>query len=252
MENQTLYLRPPVWALLVAVAIGGMFYIVGKNIEADKRNEQPGVITVSGDGRAFVIPDIARLTVGIQTGRQPSAEVAMEELKTGMDAIIAAVREQGVEEKDIRTQSFWLNPAYDWNEGRQIPRGFEASQSLEIKVRDLDKVSDVLGAATAAGANQSGGVSFTVDDPDVTRAEARAEAIAEAKDKAAELADQLGVSLGEIVNFNEGYNGGQPPIMFERAAYGMGGGTDADEQSVPLPAGEQEINVTVSITYEID
>lgn len=254
MTNDTAYARQPVWALLVAVAIGGAFYIAGKNIEADTRAEQPGTVTVSGDGRAFITPDIARLNLGVQTGRQASAAVAMERLKTAMDAVIAAIEEEGIAERDIRTQSFWLNPVYDWTNGRQIPRGFEASQSLEVKVRDLDKVSDVLGAATAAGANQSGGVTFTVDDPEAKRAEARAEAIEEAKSKARELADQLDVDLGDIISFHEGYNSGvPPPIMYERASYGAGAASDEAAQSaVPLPAGEQEISVTVNITYEID
>lgn len=254
MDSQTVYVRPPVWALLAAIAVGGAFYLIGKNIEAENRNEQPSVISVSGDGRAFVTPDIARLSAGMQTGRQQTAAVAMERLKAGMDKVIAAVKAQGIDEKDIRTQNFWLNPVYDWADGRQIPRGFEAGQNLEIKIRDLDKVSAVLGAATAAGANQSGGVQFTVDDPEEKRAEARAEAIAEAKAKAAQLADQLGVDLGDIVNFSEGYNGGPvPPMYYGEAAYGRGGGSDAAvAQSAPLPAGEQEINVSVSITYEID
>lgn len=253
MDSQTVYVRPPVWALLVAVAIGGAFYLIGKNIEADNRNEQPSVISVSGDGRAFVTPDIARLSAGMQTGRQQTAGAAMERLKTSMDKVIAAVKAQGIDEKDIRTQNFWLNPVYDWADGRQIPRGFEAGQNLEIKIRDLDMVSAVLGAATAAGANQSGGVQFTVDDPEEKRAEARAEAIAEAKAKAVQLADQLGVELGDIVNFSEGgYGGGPVPPMYYGEAAGRGGADMAQNAAVDLPAGEQEINVNVSITYEID
>lgn len=251
MDEQRIFLRPPIWVPLAVVAIGGLFYLAGKQLEVTNDPANRGTISVSGEGRAFTPPDIAELSVGVQTGRQPTAGAAMERLKTDMEQVIAAVKELGVEEKDIRTENFWLNPAYDWNEGQQIPRGFEASQSLRIKVRDLDTVSDVLGAATGAGANQAGSVNFTVDEPEEKRAEARAEAIKEAQQKAEVLAQQLGVSLGEIVSFNEGYGGGpMPPVYYERSALGMGGGSDA-AQSAPLPAGEQEILVNVSITYEL-
>lgn len=251
MEDQRIFLRPPLWLPVLVVVIGGLFYMSGKKIEADNNPANRGTISVSGEGRAFTPPDIAELSVGVQTGRQPTAGAAMEKLKADMDKVIAAVKEKGVEEKDIRTENFWLNPAYDWREGEQIARGFEASQSLRIKVRDMDSVSDVLGAATNAGANQAGSVNFTVDEPEEKRAEARAEAISEAQAKAQVLADQLGVRLGEIVNFNEGYGGSVPPMPYMERAMGMGGGGDV-AQSAPLPAGEQEIRVNVSITYELE
>lgn len=250
MAEQTINVRPPVWAILTAVVIGGLFFVIGKNIEASPKPDQYASITVSGDGRVFAVPDIAQISVGMQTGRQPTASAAMANLKTTMDAVIAAIKAQGIDDDDISTQNFWLNPAYDYSNGRQVERGFEAGQSISIKVRDLDKTSDVLGAATAAGANQAGNVNFTVDDPDAKQAEARELAIREAQEKADELADQLGVSLGKILNFNEGYGGGYPvPMYYDRA--GIGGGA-MSEQAVQLPVGQQEINVNVSITYELE
>jgi uncharacterized protein len=253
MPNDPIY-KSSAAMTIIAVAIGGAFYLAGKNIEANDDPSDSGTITVSGDGKAFATPDIAQLSVGMQTGRQPTAAAAMENLKKTMDAVIAAVKAQGIEEKDIRSESFYLNPAYDYSTGRMIPRGFEATQSLSIKVRDLDKVSDVLGAATNAGANQAGNVVFTVDDPEAKRAEARQEAIEEAKKKAKMLADELGVSLGDIVSFSEGYGGYPVPMYYGREALGVGGG-DADmakNQAVQLPVGEQQVDISVSITYEID
>lgn len=255
MADQTITVRPPVWALLAAVVIGGLFYISGKHVET--KNDDPAdhaTISVSGEGRAFVTPDIAQISVGVQTGRQGTAAGAMERLKTSMDKVIAAVKAEGVEEKDINTESFYLNPVYDYTTSGQIPRGFEASQSLRIKVRDLDNVSAILGAATVAGANQSGGVQFTVDDPEAKRSEAREEAIEKAKAKAAVLADQLNVKLGKILSFSEGYAGGPiPPMYYSRDAYGVGGADMAQEKAiVQLPVGEQEVNMSVTITYEIE
>lgn len=243
----TINVRPPIWALMVAVALGGMFYIGGKYIE--QKDLQPITVTVSGEGKVAASPDLAMLSLGVQTGRQPSSEAAMAMLKKNMDAIIAAVKKAGVDQKDISTENFWLNPAYDWTDKGQIPRGFEANQSLRIKVRDLDKASDILGAATAAGANQAGGIQFTIDEPEKLRAEAREKAIAQAQEKAELLAKNLGMSLGRMRGFVEG-GAAIPPMMYDRAMMaGMGGG---GESAVPLPAGEQEIATQVSITYELN
>lgn len=252
MEDTRLHFLPPVWLPIVVALLLGGSYIAGKNIEAKNAPGQQANITVSGDGRAFAVPDIAQLQLGVQTGRLPTAAAAMESLKEDMDDVIAAIKEQGIAEKDIRTQSFNLRPVYDYNEGRQIPRGYEANQNLQIKVRDLDKVSDVLGAATNAGANQSGGVQFTVDEPESKREEARAEAIAEAQEKARVLADQLGVSLGRVMNFSE-HGGGRPPqpMHMDSAVMGRGGMEEMQEKAVQLPAGEHELTVQVSITYEL-
>jgi uncharacterized protein len=237
--------------LLVAVLLGGLFYLGGQWIQSENEPNQ-ATISVSGDGRAFAVPDIAEISVGVQTGRQSTATRATEILKERMDSVIAAVKAQGVEDKDIRTENFWLNPVYDYTEGRQIPRGFEATQSLRVKVRDMDKVSAVLGAATNAGANQAGNVQFTLDDPDAPRDAAREEAIEEAQAKAKVLADQLGVRLGKLIGFGEGGGNGYPvPMLME--AYGRGGAAEdmAVMQEVQLPAGEQEIKVNVTLTYEV-
>ncbi len=231
--------------ILIAVTIGSVFFVAGKNVEV---KSDPATITVSGEGEVSAVPDIASLSFGVQTGRQETAQAAVEKLSEDMNAIMDAVKETGVEEKDIRTESLRLNPAYDWNEGSRIPRGFEASQSLRVKVRDLDKVGEALSAATNAGANQAGGVSFTIDEPEELQREAREKAIDDAKQKAKELARDLGVSLGELKGFHEG--GNAMPMYrgdFAMMEAGIGGGRGAP----PMPAGEQEIQVNVSLTYEV-
>jgi uncharacterized protein len=247
-DSQTIFVRPPVWALITAVVLGGAFYLAGKHVET--RDREIPQITVSGEGKASVAPDIAALSFGVATGRQRTAAEAMTKLKSSMDAVLAAVRKENIDAKDIKNEQFSLNPTYDWSSGRQTIIGYEASQSLRVKVRDLDNVSDVLGAATAAGANQAGGVEFTVDDPEKTRSVARAEAIAQAKAKAEQLADDLGMSLGEIRSFNENGGGYNPP-MYMRSGVSAGAEMDAQKQAVEIPAGEQEMTVQVSITYEL-
>lgn len=203
-------------------------------------------------GKVQAVPDIATLNFGMQTGRQKTAQAAMEKLSKNMNQVFEAVKKAGVEEKDIKTRHLSLNPAYDYEDGKRKEQGFEANQSLVVKVRDLDTITDVLDAAVSAGANQAGNVSFTIDDPENLKVEARALAIANAKGKAGKLADDLGVDLGSISGFWED-TGGYPMPMMERSmamdSMGIGGGAKV---APPLPAGEQEVGVNVSVTYKIN
>lgn len=239
-------------ALLLAVIVGGGFYIYGKHIDRMPTTVAPGTITVTGEGEVTIAPDIAELSFGVTTGVQTTAKAASDKIAKDMNAILAAVKAMGIAEKDIATESFYLNPSYDWADGRQRLRGYEATQSLRVKVRDLDKVGDVLTAATDNGANQAGGVNFTLDNPEGKKDEARTEAIADAKKKAEDLAAQLGQTLGDVQSFQENSGGWYPPVMYaaREEAYGVGGAV-ADKASVPMPSGEQDLTVSVTITYEL-
>jgi uncharacterized protein YggE len=238
------------FVLLLAVALGGFFYVAGKHLEVKNQGRVPAMISVSGEGKASVAPDIAELNFGVTVQRKSTAKAAMDELAKTMNAVLDAVKATGIPEKDISTASLSLMPAYDWADGKQIARGYDASQSLQVKVRDLDKTSDVLAAATNAGANNAGGVNFVVDDPATTQAGAREKAIAQAKEKAEKLAKQLGMSLGKLQSFSEGGSGYYPPMPY--AARDMAAGMVANEAMAPsLPAGEQDVRVQVQLTYEL-
>jgi uncharacterized protein YggE len=245
-DNRVLHVQPPWWlpvTIIVAVLIGGAFHMAGKKMEA--KYQAPTTIAVSGEGKASVSPDIAELSFGVQILRVPTAKDAIARLEKEMSAILAAVKKAGIPDNDIRTESLNLNPAYDWRDGEQTMRGFDSMQSLRVKVRDLDKVSDVLAAATNAGANQAGGVSFIVDDPEKPMAEARQKAIEQAQRKAQVLAEQLGMKLGRLKLFQEG-TAASPPVMYDRAmGLGAGGG------GPPIPSGQQEVQVGVTLTYEL-
>ncbi len=243
----------PAHAILLAVVIGGGFYVYGKHLDRQPTTVAPGTITVTGEGKIAVAPDIAQLSFGVTTGVQTTAKAASDKIAADMNKVLAAVKALGIDDKDIKTQSFYLQPSYDYVDGRQRLRGYEATQSLEVKVRDLDKVGDVLTAATDNGANQANGVTFTVEEPDAKKDEARTEAIADAKAKAEALASQLGQTLGDVQSFNESGNGWYPPVMYmdkTTEAYGVGGGA-RDQAAVPMPSGEQDITVNVTITYEL-
>jgi hypothetical protein len=234
--------------VIVTLLAGGMF-ITGKYVE--QQDYSPVLISVDGRGEVNASPDIAQLSFGVQTERHPTAEEAMTELSEKMNAIVDAVKALDIEEKDIVTQNLSLYPSYDWNEGVREDQGFEANQSLSVKVRDLDKIGAVLSAATTAGANQAGGVSFTIDDPEELQAQARELAIKDAEAKAKVLAAQLGKRLGDIKSYSEGGYGGTPPMPYmAREAVMMDVGVE-EMKAVPVPTGEQEIVISVNLTYEV-
>jgi len=249
METSTGISRPLWLPILIAFIVGGL-YVAGKYVEG--QDLQPVTISVNGEGKVMAVPDIAEMNFGVQTGRQRTAERAMEILTEKMNTVFSAVKEAGIEEKDISTQSLSLYPSYDWDEGKRIDQGFEASQNLRVKVRELKKISGVLSAATSAGANQAGSVGFTIDDPEELRAEAREKAIDHAEKKAQALAAQLGMRVGNLRGFNEG--GGYYPPRYEKAmAMDMAEEAGRGEGAVapPIPAGEQEVVVNVSLMYEL-
>lgn len=237
--------------VLAAVVLGGLFYLAGQYIVSIPNREQQAVeagreITVQGESTVSVRPDIAKITVGTQTEARPTAEAAMEELSTQFNAVVEALENLGIEEKDIRTTNFSLNPQYDFSDGRQTLRGYSASENVVVTIRDLEKVGDVLSQTTSAGANQVGGVSFEVDEDSDIQAQAEAEAIGDARVKAERLADALGASLGGVKRY-QASSGGYPIPLYDTAqAEGRGG-----DATLKVPVGENETTVNVSVTFEL-
>lgn len=247
-DTTTVNLRPPLWLPIIVVVIGGLFYLAGKNMEIQAPRENPATVSVSADAKVSVSPDIAMASFGVQTGRQPTAKAAIEIVRKNMTAVLAAIKKNGVEDKDITTQSFWLSPVYDYTTSGQVPRGYEANQSLAVKIRDLDKIGQIIADTTAAGANQAGSISFSVDNPDEAKAKVRTEAIGKAKAKAQVLAQNLGMHLGRLTGFSEDGNYPEPPRPYMMKSMGM---DTAEQAPVPVPVGEQEIVSNVTLTYEL-
>lgn len=219
-------------------------------------------ISVSGMGEVFAVPDTATFTVSVREEGDTVA-VAQDKATEKMNDIIDYVKKSGVEEKDVKTVSYNVNPKYEWEQadacrngycppGKQKLVGFEVYQSLAIKVKDTKKAGELLSGVGSKGASDVSGLSFTVEDEDELKADAREMAIEEAQEKADALAKQLGVSVVRVVGFYEESGGYYPPV-----AYGMGGDmavrTMAQEAKVApeLPVGENKITSNVSITYEI-
>ena len=204
-------------------------------------------INVIGEGKVMAKPDIALVKASVVS--EGKNVTAVQDANTkNMNKIIEFLEDSGVKEKDIKTVNYNLNPRYVYREGA-APRiaGYSITQGLEIKIRDLDKVGQILEGTVTAGANQINSFVFRVDDDEELRAEAREIAIKEAKKKAKELASQLGVKLVKLSGYNESFSN---PIMYKEMSYDMAGRGGGGLPNVQ--AGENEIIVNVNLSYEID
>jgi len=196
------------------------------------------------------IPDIAQISLGIQTEKWKVVD-AQKENTEKLNEIVKELKGMDVEAEDIKTSNYSIYPRYDWNEGRQILRGYQVNQTVSVKIRDLDIIGDVLDMAAQKGANQVGGLNFTIDEPEDLRQEARELALAKAREKAEALAKVADVKLGKLVSFNESVSGYAPRYYDDYAgeakAMGMGGG----EAAPGIEVGSQEIIINVTVTYEV-
>ncbi len=214
---------------------------------AGQSSQYKNTIFVSGEGKVFAKPDIGQVSLSVISDALTVA-LAQKDNTDKMNKITSAMKEAGIKEEDLKTTNYNVSPRYQYSAGRSTIIGYEVTQTLEVKIRDLAKVGDILDKAAGVGANQVGSLSFTIDDPEKLNAEARQKAIDNAKEKARDLAKSLGVALGKVVSFSES-TGGTPVPMYSSAkeALGMGGG-----DAVPdIQTGQNEIISSVSISYEI-
>lgn len=216
-------------------------------------------ISVNGKGEAISIPDIATFSFSV-TETAKTVKEAQTKATEKSAAALAAVRAGGVVDKDIKTTSYSINPHYEYTQpvctqyvcpsGKSVLTGYDVSQTVEVKVRDLAKAGDLFDSIGSAGVQNVNGLTFSIDNIDSVKAKARAQAIADAKAKAQKIADDLGLRLVKITGF---YDSSDEQLY----AYGRGGGDmSASVMSIKaaapeIPKGEQKVTATVSITYEI-
>jgi uncharacterized protein YggE len=244
--------------VLAALGVFLVFLIMGQ--VKSLREVSPGynAITVSGQGEASAVPDVATFSFAVSADAKTVAD-AQASVTASTDALLKALAGLGIAEKDIKTADYSVYPKYEYQgvscsanmicpPGKQVQTGFTVTHSLTVKVRDAAKIGEALAAAGDNGATNISGVSFTFDNPDRLEDDARAAAIADAKAKADKLAKDLGVSLVRVVSFSENGSGNPVPVAMEyRAADGKGGG----EPSPTIPTGENKVASNVQVTYEI-
>jgi len=239
----------PRLALVVLAVVAGLLLIKQITPQPVER-----VFSVSADGKTLVKPDTAQMRIGVVTQPQKTAADAVRQGNEQMTKVVDALKAAGLKAEEMKTTGYNLNPRYTYtnDRGQQLD-GYELYQELSVKmsIGDSNKISDVLAAATGAGANQVGDIQFVVDDPEAARMAARRDAINKAKIKARQMSAATGMHLGRIVDVLEDSGGVQPPMYYARdAALGMGGSTEA----VPAPAvevGQNEISVTMTLVYRV-
>lgn len=233
----------------------------------------PHEISVSGEGKAYLKPDVAMISFGV-TSEAVKSQDAVSKNNEKMNAVIAAIKGLGVQDKDIQTTLYNLTPLYNYPvypmkgsagstapardsvgvssvspvyvQGGRLLSGYSLEQQVSVKIRNFDNINAVLDQATAAGATNVGQLSFTVDDPEMAQSQAREEAIKNAKEKLDNIAKQSGLRVGKLVNVSEGYNSYPTPMYSSMAK-------DAGVESVPpqIQAGQMEVMSNVTLTYQI-
>jgi uncharacterized protein YggE len=245
--------RPVRYAAAAALAVLALFLFV-KTVDA---LDQFGVR--DGQPVSTATPDIAQLTFTVQESAS-TVKAAQDAATKRTNESLAALKAEGIADKDIKTLGYNVNPQYAQSgvacgPGMMCPTvitnsntitGYQVSQTVQVKVRDTNKAGEVLQKLGTLGVQNISGPNFMVDDDTSVTDAARADAIDAARTKAETLAKQLHVRLGKVVNFSE--NGGYPVPMYSAMSKG---GVATDAVAPSLPVGQNETNVTVSVTYEI-
>lgn len=204
----------------------------------------PATITVTGEGTVTAAPDLATVSLGVTTQGETAAE-AMAANTAALTAVLDRVKAAGVEDRDIQTSTLNLNPNWSNSDGSSMPviQGYVATNVLQIRVRDLPKLGEVLDAAITDGANTLNGISFGLAEPEPAMDEARKAAVAKARARAELLTGAAGVGLGRIVSISE--SGYMPPMPMYRMEAALA------EAPVPVEGGEVGVSASVTVTWEI-
>ncbi|MDO8667965.1 MAG: SIMPL domain-containing protein [bacterium] len=245
---------------IVTIFIGafltlGSIYLALLSWNAVKAHDYIGVspktphsIVIVGEGKVIGVPDIANIQLGYSIEKSTVA-AAQKDNADKMNGMIDKLKKDfKIEAKDIQTANYYISPQYDYNNGKQALRSYLVSQNLNVKLRQMDKVSGIIEAAGAIGLNQVGNLSFAIDNPEKLKQEAREKALAQAKEKAAALSKVVDVKLGKIISFSESSN--QPGPIYGNYAMakdlGIGGGG-----APAIEAGSNEITIIATVEYEI-
>ena len=214
---------------------------------------------VSGDGKAVAVPDVARFSFGVVSEGGKDIASLQKQNTDKVNKAIAYLKDNGVDQKDITTQNYSVDPRYQYfncsGDGvKPCPPseivGYTVNQGVAVKIRDFNKVGNILAGVVENGANSVSQLQFTIDDPTAVQNEARAEAIDKAKVKAEAIAEAGDFKLGRLLSIDEGGNPNYP-VAYDNG-YGMGGAVPQSLKTSPnIEPGSQEVSINVTLTYEI-
>jgi len=210
--------------------------------------EEAPTLTMNGIGVARIAPDVAEITLGVVTEAKDAAKAHADNAAQAT-RVQNAVKALGIAERDIQTTRYDFSPVYDVKDnGRSVTTGYTVTNSVVVKVRNLDNVGKVIDAALASGANRVDSLEFSASDPSAAKNAALADAARDAQNKADAVAKALGVRIVRILNV---YADAQPyntprnfmPMMMAKEAY---------DASTPISAGELSFEASVNIAYVIE
>lgn len=258
MVSETIGSKTFFWSLLNLILIVALILGIKVLFFRSPLVAAPFTVTAAAEGKATVVPDIARISFSvISEGKDPA--VIQKDNTEKMNSVIEFVKGQGIDKKDIQTANYNLYPRYDCVKGeatiysyppcKQVLAGYTLTQTVLLKVRDLEKVAPILAGLPERGINEINGPNFSVDDPDKYLADARKEAFDKARAKVEAMAKANGVHIVRVVTFSESTGG--YPIYARMEAFGKGGGPDAAPTPPQIEPGSEEVSVQVSVTYEI-
>ncbi len=251
MGKKKLLLSIGLALVLVVVGLVGCTSTTAAPIETDGiyiTNQQQG-IWVTGLGKVTVVPDIVSLRLGIEAQAASVAE-AQAQAAEAMERVMDALRENGVAEKDIKTQYFSIYQVTKWDRDKEEPIvvGYRVINMVTAKIREIEQAGSVIDAVAVAGGDliRIDSIGFSIDDPSAYYMEAREKAMVDAKAKAEQMAQLSGVTLGKPTYISEG--GPQipyyPPVMMDAAMA-------SPEVVTPISPGEMEISLSVQVVYTI-
>lgn len=247
-ENKLFTLLLSIFFVYLLVWFVGQIRNEFKRYDYIGRGEFRDILNVEGQGKAIGKPDVAILNLGVLSEAK-EVLVAQNENTQKVNQLIEKIKGLGIESKDIQTVNYSITPQYDWIEGKQVFRNYLVTQNLNVKVRNLNLLGQILQVAGSSGANQVSGINFTLDNPEELKAQAREKALANAYEKANFFAQKAGLKLGKVVYINESsYLPSPTPLRSFSTLEGMGGG------EVPTPnieSGSTEVQVNLSVGFEI-
>ena len=241
------------FAKILAAALTAIVVAAPLSAGAEERAAEPRLLSVSGEGVAHAAPDIALITLGV-VSEAASARDALDENTQTMTGIIAALKDEDLEDRDLQTSGFSVEPIFS-----QPPRnydhstpfrpeilGYRVRNNVNVRIRDLERVGAILDLVVTLGANSITGPSCTVADPTPLEDEARRAAVADALRKAVLYAEAAGVALGPIQSISEGYASAPQPMQAATMRL------EAADSSVPIEGGELTFEVQVSVSWVLE
>ena len=236
-------MRPPFAALLAAFALSAP--VAAQPQAAAAPHADGTLLSVSAQAEVRRAPDMATVSAGVVT-QAADGNAAMGQNATQMNQVLAALKAAGVAQKDVQTSGISLQPQYRYEEN-QPPRitGYQASNTVSVKLRDVTRLGKVLDALVASGANQINGPSFGIENPEPLYDQARLDALQAARGRAATYAKALGVEVRRIVSISEG--GAAFPSPMPRMAMIKAAGFD----STPVAPGESSVSVNLDVVFEL-